>query len=274
MPSVFSLDTYAAVKNNLVMLTVALLATVEFVTLTWFLTPGQRGWVLQYADQIGVGQIASGVGVVGILAADGVVAFSLVELFRLHELWDTLVSHWRVRYDVDFILPRLIKPFDSSISEHFWAKVRLDRSLAMTMLYYKFVGESEPVVRKTLVVRFYGAVRTYWLCQYLEMALALVTIELGLFALADHIQQHRWEFLVPWIAVSVLLAVANRYAIHKLVLPRVEAATGEEIDEIVREHRTELEAGLADLHGRLGLPFAATTTTERKTTPRDAASTR
>jgi hypothetical protein len=256
MLPVFTLSTYANVKTNLCWAAAVFLAVIEFFSLMWLFTPGQRDWVLHYGNQIGLSQVVS---VAGVFVADYFFAYWLVTAFRVHELWDTYVSRWRRDYDVDFILPRLVEPFAAEISEQFAAKVRLQRDRAMSVLFYHFVRDEDPVIGKILIVRFYDAIFNYWVCQYVEIALALIVVELLALAAGDQSQGAAWTYLLPWIAGAVVLLVLNRIVIRSLVLPRVRARTGEEIDEIHVEHLPELQQQISKLNGLLGLSFHPTT---------------
>jgi hypothetical protein len=133
--------------------------------------------------------------------------------------------------------------------------MRAQRNRAMTLLFYRFVRDEEPVIGKVLIVRFYEAIQSFWVCQLLELALVFVAAEVFILVGVDQAKGTSWGFLAPWLVVVVFLLALNRLLIHRVVLPRVRAATQEEIDEIILDHRPQLERQLAALHEFFGLTF-------------------
>lgn len=255
---VFGPSTYAKMRANLTWTLAALLAAVEFVSLECLATPDQRAQVLSLFDQIQLTPVLLGFGAAAaILGGDLFAAYWLASSFKVQELWDTHVSHWRVDYDVNYILPELLRPFAGTVSDELTSAIRGQRDRAMTQLFYRFVRDKEPKIGKTLIVRFWEAIQSFWVCQLLELTLVLLTVEALVLLGVDQVKGAPWGFLVPWLVVVVALLPLNRLLIHKIVLPRVRAATQEEIDEIVFDHRSELERQLAILTEMLGVKSAA-----------------
>lgn len=241
MLPVLGISTYGNLRTNLTWVVSILLAILEFVSLMSLLTPQQRLSVISSFNQIGLDKVAS---IAGIALGNQIVAWILVAMLRMHEVMDSGINRWRRTYDAA-ILPALLGPLAERdgvrelIAQH--------PNRAMAGLFYPFVSDFGDGIEKRLVVRFYESVQTYWACRLLQLFLLLGAFEVLALSILDHFQGETWTYLLCWLALLALLGLTSQIAIRHRVLPRVRAATIDEVLAIRANYQHELETRLSEL---------------------------
>lgn len=224
-----------------------ILLTVVVYAIPSILPPTMASAVRDFAGGLPSKGFVEPVFVVGVLAA------VLVFFVRIHELYDQYVVRWRVRYDLDVIVPTLVEPLIERIDPAFLVVAR-DRRREVMNLYYHFVRDGKPLISENLVLRFYLRILRYWLTYLNEMALIgfVVVVVLSLAVSWGEGADLRPGAL--GLCISIVLIVMNRWLMG-VWRKSVERATGEEIENIHEEHLPELEERLQKLHARLNLTY-------------------
>ena len=109
----FSYETYQDVRKNLFYYSAITLNLSGFAAYQWILPLSHRQWVDKIVAQLTSNSILGGLltGGVGVALFTGL-ASVLIEIIKVHDaIYDKYVVRWRLRYDTDFILQRLLKPF-------------------------------------------------------------------------------------------------------------------------------------------------------------------
>lgn len=258
----FKYDTYQDVRHNLFLYSIPTLILSGFFAY-FFILPEQ--------DQDSISEIIQSISkhptihaIAGTLSGTilfVLVAFVVVELFKVHEFYDQHIIKWRFRYAIDFILPRLTQPFANKIGTRFYQLAEDNVGDFQERLYYPFVGDRDLKIPKNKLVRFYEAITLYWLTQINEVVLILL---LGLISL--------YHFIVnsPVVTVSsyqsslfnntlilILLFCLNRFWVRS-TLQRVRLATEEEIRSIIEDHKEELKEKIKQLCSHYNIPYGNT----------------
>lgn len=239
----FAYDTYQDVRNNLAWYTILPLNVAGFVVYNCVLPATHQKAITTLTDLILSGTWFKGISGVVVFS---LVAFLLVEIVKIHDrVYDKYFVRWRLRYDTDFILPRLLQPFLSEIDGKIFAEAEEHLYDFMEVLYYPFVGDRDLKIGKNLLVRFYERVTIYWMTQMNELVLIGTTGLVGVYWL-----------LGPWVVtpadmasysrrlLSVLLVVAISFALNRMWVrtsrEAVREATAREIEAIITNHREDL----------------------------------
>ncbi len=241
MLPVLGISTYGNLRTNLTWVVSILLAILEFVLLMCLLTPQQRLSVIGSFNQIGLDKVAS---IAGIALGNQVVAWILVAMLRVHEVMDSGINRWRRTYDAT-ILTALLGPLVER--DEVREMIARHPNRAMAGLFYPFVSDFGTGIEKRLVVRFYESIQTYWACRLLQLSLLLGAVEVLALSILDHFQGETWTYLLGWLAVLALLGLTSQIALRHRVLPRVRAATIDEVLAIRTNHQEELETRLSDM---------------------------
>jgi hypothetical protein len=241
----FEYDTYQQVRRNLKSILFVLLAMAGF----GFGLIGPDVWRGAFVAllPLDLSKLEAVLKIVTtVLLAPSLLAFVAVEFFRLHDLYDRHVVRWRERLDVDFILPRLYMPFAEHVDRRFLDVAESNRPDCMERLFYPFVRDVEPLIHPNLVRRFWEAATWYWATQLLELVLLatlVVAILLSIFLDLSNLERQRLQL---GEASTLLLLLANRYAIRKM-RASVRQRTAEELNAIVTEQRGALQQRMRDL---------------------------
>lgn len=248
----FSYDTYQGVRHNLSLYT-AVVISLSTLFVYFLVLPRP------IADSIDstLTLISSSPWLKGVssLAALSVIAFLLVEIIQIHDRWyDHYIICWRYRYDLDFIIPRLIHPFASHIDPNFYQVADRHRSEFLSDLFYEFVTDRDTKIKKNTLVRFYEAITKYWMTQINELVLIVLLIVVFVFKFEGPHTLAYIEVLLNSTLILLCLFLLNRLCISA-TRERVRSATLAEVNEIVRDHRAALKSQLQALCQRHTISF-------------------
>lgn len=243
-------ETYKDVKTNLRYYTTFIIVIIS---------------ILLYIIYIG---IDPGIVIAGeVLVLSGIIYFLLssfswilIFIFEIHDKWyDRHFVKWRLKYDVDFIIPTLIKPFLKKIDARFFDIYESDsekRFLLMENCFYEFVGDhaGENKIKKTKIVRFYESSQKYWITQINEIIMiTFIIINFFIYIFNGFI-----GFLLNKIIIVnyifIFLFIINRYLVKKF-RKETRFATRDEIREIHATKLNELETQLRLTHRAFHLPY-------------------
>lgn len=185
----------------------------------------------------------------------------LIFYFEIHDKWyDRHFVKWRLNYDVDFIIPTLIRPFLKKIDNRFYDIYENNsekRFILMENCFYEFVGDhaGENKIKKTKIVRFYESSQKYWITQINEIIMIFVII-INFFI---YIFNGFIGFLLSKIIIVnfifIFLFIINRYLVKKF-RKETRFATRDEIREIHATRLSELETQLKLTHNDFQLPYS------------------
>jgi hypothetical protein len=254
----FTYDTYQDVRNNLFKYSAPCLAIMGFFCFFFVLPPSEQKCITSIFEFISKVQpwkeiLGTGIGFslfVGI-------AFLLTEIFQVHDkFYDKYIIKWRQRYAIDFILPRLIQPFSSSLNYRFYEEVEIRTGEFQKELFYPFVGDRDLKIPKNKLVRFYEVVTFYWLTQINEIVLLLAGIMVIFYRwMGPDDLQYRTSLLTSGIIIAVVFLL-NRCLAHA-TLSKVRSATADEIRSIHDQTALvdELKSRLKSLCENYKIPF-------------------
>ncbi len=244
---------YQDVKANLQWYSTVVLAVIG-VSFYFVILPASQQRALN-----GVfGGIASSrlVGPGAVLVFFGFVGWLLVFAFEIHDrIYDRHFTKWRLYYDVDFILPALVRPFSQKLSPRFFP-LAVDNRYAFMKPFYHFVAdyEHEHKIRENLIVRFYEAVTKYWMTQINEiLLLLLVAVTFAYFLVYMRCGLVASNLLVVCFVIDALFIV-NRYAVRRS-RESVRQATLDEVEDIHERYLVHLDRELGDLHKKFDLTY-------------------
>jgi len=210
-----------------------------------------REWLMQME---GIGSVIKLAGSgVGVLSLSGFAGYVLIFLFEIHDkIYDRYIIRWRHYYDIDFILPRLTRPFAHKLAKSFSLKAEKDMKKVMK-IYYIFVGDGkhEFKIRENLIVRFYETVLKYWITQINEMILLFAVASVVMLKILSDTPTDK---LFVLLLAIIGLFLVNRFLIY-LSRNSLRKATEEEIQDIHRSFSVQLDKELEDLHKELGLKY-------------------
>jgi hypothetical protein len=255
MPA-FTYDTYQDVRKNLFRYSAITLNLAGFAAYQWILPPSHQQWVSKWFEYLSKNPVAGGLlkGGVGIAIFSGL-AFVLIEFLKVHDrIYDKYVVRWRLRFDTDFILQRLLNPFGHRVSRKFYAEAERNLRDFMERLYYPFVGDRDGKIGKNAIVRFYERITIYWLTQVNEIIIGLVVALIAAYRFFGPPEdQYRAQLLTVLLAVIVVFLV-NRLWMYSARV-EVRQATAEQIDQITDQHQPDLEQRLQTLCAAHQIPF-------------------
>lgn len=184
----------------------------------------------------------------------------LIFIFEIHDKWyDRHFVKWRLKYDVDFIIPTLIKPFLKKIDARFFDIYEIDsekRFKLMENCFYEFVGDhpGENKIKKTKIVRFYESSQKYWITQINEILMIFfITINFFIYIFNGFIGISLNNIIIVNF-VFIFLFIINRYLVKKF-RKETRFATRDEIREIHATRLSELETQLKLTHKAFQLPY-------------------
>ncbi|MGA2148321.1 MAG: hypothetical protein ABSH49_25520 [Bryobacteraceae bacterium] len=200
------------------------------------------------------GMLGAGVGVVAFAG----VAYLLTEIVQIHDQWyDKHIIKWRHPYATDFMLPRLIQPWVSSINYRIHEVADQNTGDFMERLFYPYVRDRDLKIPKNKVIRFYEVVTVYWLTQINEivlLSLALLIVGYGYKGPAE-----LWyrTLLFKHLVFIFVAFILNRTWV-RASRNKVRRATAEEIRAILddEELSKDLETRLAKICRDYSIPYA------------------
>lgn len=195
------------------------------------------------------------VGSVSVGAVALTFAIVVIGILGLHDrFYDSSVIRWRESYDVDFLLPSLLRPLGSRVHPRFWESAVVHRGKIMRMVFYPLVQDRDGVIGENRRVRFYEAATKYWMTQILEMAIVVSLFIAALYAFYLSIEGMNLTGVL-WVIIGLQFGfVLNRWFRRK-ALVGMRAATLEEIEEIHADHLDLLDSNVSSAHAYLELPY-------------------
>lgn len=256
----FKYDSYQDVRHNLFLYSTPFLIVAGFFTFFWVLPPSHRNIVQKVLELISTteflkGLVGTGIGL-GIFVA---LAFLITEVLQIHDQWyDKYIIKWRRRYDLDFILPRLIQPWANRTNYRFYEEAELHLRQFMEQLYYPFVGDRDLKIPKNKLVRFYEVVTVYWLTQINEIVLLLLMAVTVLYRYWGPADLGYRTLLIDDLLIIGFCFLLNRVWVRSST-EKVRRATEEEImaihDDVALKQ--DLENRLIQFCKNYSIPYAS-----------------
>lgn len=247
-------DRYQDVKAILMWYTAAMTAIfVIFLFLPFVLPPQHRANALNFFQSIAIPDIV-GWGLIVFLIE--FTAWFLVFGVEIHDkVYDRHIVRWRYYYDLDYILPFLVRPFTHRIDSRFFETAEKNKLDFMKVLYYEFVGDDKGRVSKNAVVRFYEAVVKYWVTQINELFCIFSFVLTFVYFWFYRSLGLPIDNLIGTIFLVAFLFAVNRYAVRRS-RQNVRPATADEIKEIHQNFAHELEDKIKEVHAKYGLTYS------------------
>jgi len=242
---------YQDVKTTLVWYTCTVVFTITFIICLFLFEEKFTAWCKQIKEIESLLKLG-GFGV-GELLFSGFFGYVLIFLFEIHDkIYDRYIVRWRYFYDIDFILPRLTRPFAQKLSRSFYYKAEQDKTTFMQP-YYVFVGDGdhEFKIKDNLILRFYEKILKYWMTQINELILFFVFVSVVVLKFWSSITTDK---LFVILIVCVVLFLLNRFFVS-ITRSSVRYATVEEIEAIHSSFSNQLDKELKDLHEKIGLEY-------------------
>ena len=253
----FTYETYQDVRKNLFYYSAITLNIAGFTAYRCVLPPSHQQWVSNWFEYLSQDPIIGGLFKVGVgVAIFTGLAFVLIEFLKIHDhTYDKYVVRWRFRYDIDFILQRLLKPFAARVGRKFYADAERNLNDFMERLYYPYVGDRDGMIGKNAILRFYERITIYWLTQVNEIIIGLLVVLIAAYRFLGPPDDHYRSHLLTVLLASVLTFVANRVWMY-FAREGAREATAEEIDQITDNHQGDLEQRLRALCADYQVPFS------------------
>ena len=186
-----------------------------------------------------------------------VLAWLLFEVLKVHDRhYDRWVIHWRRHYAVDFILPRLVRPFGGNLDDRFLKVAAENLRDFQNSLYYPYVGDRHRLISQNKLVRFYEAVAPYWFTQVNEILIVLLGFGLMVARLFGGLPTEYWAEQT-WTLFTLAIAFGVNRWMARATLRSVRQATADEIAEIHENHMDDLGHRIADLCSQYSFRYRA-----------------
>lgn len=188
------------------------------------------------------------------------VSWILIFIFEIHDKWyDRHFVKWRIKYDIDFIIPTLIRPFFNKIHKDFFEiceKDREKRFRIMELIFYEFVGDhvGENKIKKTKIVRFCESSQKYWITQINEIVIIFFILINFLIYLFNGFLRISFSNIILSNFILIFFFIINRYLVKKF-REETRFATRDEIREIHATKLNELDVQLKLAHTTFKLPY-------------------
>jgi len=199
-----------------------------------------------------VGQIIS----YGIIMGLSIVfSWFLIFFLNLHLVYDHYFARWRFYYNLDFVLPTLVRPFTRELDGRFLQEA--ERNIDEFMkLFYHFVGDYEHdyKVKENLKVRFYEIAQKYWITQINE----IMALFLSMITIVYYFVYKSLGLPLDTIVITSFIATAFFLTNHYLSLrlrESIRIATKDQIEDIHGRFLKQLEDQLRELHKKFGLKY-------------------
>jgi hypothetical protein len=242
---IFTYDTYQDVRHNLFKYSVPFIIIAGFFCYFRILPPDHQQIVSGFLQLILESQPWKDVfgGALGITFFT-VIAFLIIELIQIHDrCYDKYIIKWRVYYDLDFIIPRLVQPYSSNLNYRFYEEAASHLDNFQEQLYYPFVGDRDLKISKNKLVRFYETVTRYWLTQINEIVIIALFFIIVIYRIWGPVDLMYRTILLNNTILLIGVFIINRYFARKSLGP-VREATTEEIKDI--HEKPELLAELGE----------------------------
>lgn len=242
-------DTYQDVKANLSKYTLYLLIIGSF--LFTFFNP--RFSILEKTFWANYSNI--------IVFVPGGFSFLLIYFFEFHDkVYDRYLIQWRKRYDLRFILPKLVRPYRCKIDRDFIDVAQDNRDEFMKHLFYPFVGDREPekTIGKNFKVRFYESILKYWITQINEVIILFWIIFVFVYYFfSQPIFNHEapTNYLILNLLFLIIAFITNKAIRNYWIMPQVKKKTSDEIEEIHKNHSEGLEEEIEYINSEFDLCY-------------------
>jgi len=213
-------------------------------------------WHRRTVDKI-LGQVpSSSIGYGFIMVLFGFLGWLLIFGFEIHDkVYDRYFTKWRFYYDLDFVLPTLVRPFTHKLDRRFFECAKNNRYVFMK-LFYDFVEDYEHKrkIKENRIVRFYEAITKYWITQINEILLFfLLLLTFACYFVYSSLALSL-NTIVNINFIIAILFLINRYFVRRSK-ETVRLATTDEIEDIHNNFSNELEEELKKLHERFELRY-------------------
>lgn len=254
----FKYDSYQDVRRNLFKYSIPVLIVAGFFWYLYILPPKHREIANILLKHLSEEQPWKGIlGSVTGVTVFSCIAFILTEIFQIHDHWyDKYIIRWRYSYAVDFIIPRLVQPFASSLNERFYEEAEKHTAKFQEDLFYPFVGDRDSKIGKNKIVRFYEAVTLYWLTQINEIVIFILMLSVGFYRIYGPCDHSYISSLLNDFIILVICFLFNRLAV-RWTRSQVRQATAEEIRAIHADHTltSDLDKRLRKLCADYNIPY-------------------
>lgn len=241
LPS-FKPKTYQDVKKTLIYYTIFILNAINLLFYFFILSPNQRNCVDSLLGILKEPFSVVGAGISIIIFT--FIAWLLISIFEIHDkIYDKYFIKWRYWYSIDFILPRLFRPFANKLDERFLEEAQQNIYNFMKIFYY-FVGDYEPKIKVNRVLRFYEKIIKYWITQINEILLlfSLITI-----IILRHFSDPKYyNVIFNGLIIVILIFIINRFFVKATIIS-VREVTNDEIEAIHKNYLPDLENELKEL---------------------------
>jgi len=248
LPS-FKPKTYQDVKKSLMWYTIILLNIIAILFYFLIFSPTQRNFVSSF-----MGTIEKPVSLIGpgmSLTFFTFVAWLLISIIEIHDkVYDNYFVKWRYWYSIDFIFPTLFRPFTDNLPNHFFEEAKSHVYDFMKVFYY-FVGDYETKININLALRFYEKVTKYWITQINEILLFFSFIVI---LILKYFGDLKSNIAFNGLVIIIIFYLINRFFVKNTKIP-VRTATNDEIEDIHKNHLSELEDELKNLCRKYGLSY-------------------
>ena len=253
----FTYETYQDVRDNLFKYSTPFLVVAGFFTYLRILPATHQQKVIALIEYVTntepwKGLLGASIGIVVFVS----LAFVLTELFQVHDQWyDKYVIRWRYYYAVDFILPKLVRPFASAFTVRFGEVAEQNLRDFQERLYYHFVRDRDTKIPKNTLVRFYEVITVYWLTQINEIVLILLISLVAFYRFFGPPETGYRTRLLTNLLLLVIAFLVNRLWVRRS-LNKVRRATEDEIRAIHEDDnlRQELKARLTSVSDDYQIP--------------------
>lgn len=249
---------YQDVQRSLHFFTFWLVLSLALLVYTLELPPEHRRWLGSLFGTLQRAHWAVGTGVV--FAVVSFIAWLLIFQLEIYDKWwDKHIVKWRYHYSVDFIIPRLYRPFGTRLGPAFYKRAE-ERPRDFMKPFYFFVGDDEHALRigQNAITRFYVRVTKYWITQITDVLLEVVLLSAAGYALYFAANDVPTGRLLAFVLIVTLLLLLDWYGARS-TLGGVREATEEEIEAIHGDpdRLAELEKRTRQLCADVGLTLGA-----------------
>lgn len=249
LPS-FKPETYQDVKKTLMWYTTVLLSVISLLFYFLLLSSDQRDFINSLMRNITPNPFI-GPGI--FLTFSTFIAWWMISIFEIHDkVYDKYFVKWRYWYYVDFIFPRLFKPFITNLPQRFF-EVASENVNEYKKIFYHFAGDGATKINTNLKVRFYEKITKYWITQINEIFLFLSFIAI---VILKNTLSIRYNVTFNALVIISILFIINRIFV-KATRISVRDATNDEIEDIHKNHLSELEEQIKSTCQKFGLRYGS-----------------
>lgn len=180
----------------------------------------------------------------------------LILILEVHDrFYDRYLTRWRHNYDLDFILPTLVRPFTGKLDKRFFVFAQ-DNKYEFMKIFYHFVAdrEHEHKITENLIARFYDKITKYWITQINEIMLFLFMSLTFVYHFVYRSFKLPLDKIVITNFIIIFLFLLNRLFVQ-LIRKSLRRATTDEIENIHDRFQGQLEQEIKKVHEKFGLRY-------------------